>query len=337
MASKIQVLSVSLNGSGDFRTVQEAVDAVPPNKKQRFLIRIAPGIYNQPVYIPKNKTMITLLGDSPEDTVLTWSNTAASIKHPLASSIIGTGTFGSGTVIVEGEDFIAQGITFENAAPKGSGQAVAIRVTADRSAFYGCRFLGWQDTVYLHYGRVYIRDCYVEGSVDFIFGNATVLLEHCHIHCKADGFITAQQRTDPNDSSGYVFLRCTITGNGSSTPYMYLGRPWGPHARVVFAFTYMDACIKPEGWHNWDKKENEKTAEYHEYKCYGPGSDTSQRVSWARKMSDAISVQFLSPRFVDTASTWLSTAKIEQTPFIPTPLASMLTALANSKGSICCL
>lgn len=320
MATKI--LKVAQDGSGDYKTVQDAVDAVPANNKQRVLIHVAAGTYKQPIYVPKNKKMISLLGDHPETTILTWANTATNIQHHQVASVIGTGTFASGTVIIEGEGFIAQGITFENAATQGSGQAVAVRVTADRSAFYNCRFLGWQDTAYLHYGRIYIRDCYVEGSVDFIFGNATVLLEHCQIHCKSSGFITAQQRTQATDTTGYVFLRCTITGSGSSTPYAYLGRPWGSYARVVYAYTYMDACIKPEGWNNWDNPDNEKSAEYYEYRCYGPGSGTSKRVTWAKQMKDEEIGQFISLSFVDVQSNWLSTAKIAEVPFVPLPLSS---------------
>ncbi|GKC59148.1 pectinesterase 31, partial [Tanacetum coccineum] len=105
------------------------------------------------------------------------------------------------------EDFISENITFENSAPEGSGQAVTIRVTADRCAFYNCRFLGWQDTLYLHYGKQYLKDCYIEGSVDFIFGNSTAMLEHCHIHCKSGGYITAQSRKSCQETTGYVFLR----------------------------------------------------------------------------------------------------------------------------------
>lgn len=212
--------------------------------------------------------------------------------------MIGTGTFGCGSVIVEGEDFIAENITFENSAPQGSGQAVAIRVTADRCAFYNCRFLGWQDTLYLHYGRQYLRDCYIEGSVDFIFGNATALLEHCHIHCKSAGFITAQSRKSAQESTGYMFLRCVITGNGG-TSYSYLGRPWGPFGRVIFAYTWMDACIKPAGWHNWDKAENERTACFYEYRCFGSGSSHSNRVTWCRELIDEECDQFLAHSFID--------------------------------------
>lgn len=293
-----KVLVVAQDGSGHFTNVQAAIDTVPLRNNERITIDVLPGVYRQPIYVPKTKNMITLRGFCAEDTVLTWNNTATRIEHHQATSVIGTGTFGCGTVIVEGEDFIAEGITFENAAPEGSGQAVAIRVTADRCAFYSCRFLGWQDTAYLHYGKHYLRDCYIEGNCDFIFGNATVLLEHCHIHCKSQGYITAQSRKSAQESTGYVFLRCVITGKGGN-PYMHLGRPWAPFSRVVFAYTWMDACIKPVGWNNWNNPENERSACFYEYRCSGPGSDPCKRVSWSRQLMDDEALQFISHCFID--------------------------------------
>eukprot|EP00252_Welwitschia_mirabilis_P022489 TRINITY_DN609_c0_g1_i3.p1 TRINITY_DN609_c0_g1~~TRINITY_DN609_c0_g1_i3.p1 ORF type:complete len:321 (-),score=40.35 TRINITY_DN609_c0_g1_i3:249-1211(-) len=289
---------VSQDGRGHFTTVQEAIDSVPLRNCHRVIIEILPGTYRQPIYIPKTKNLITLRGFNAEDTVLTWNNTASSINHHQPASLIGTGTFGSGSVIVQGEDFIAENITFENSAPQGSGQAVAIRVTADKCAFYGCRFLGWQDTAYLHSGKHYLRDCYIEGSVDFIFGNATALLEYCHIHCKSPGFVTAQSRKTSQETTGYVFLRCTITGNGGNS-YIHLGRPWAPFARVVFAYTWMDACIKPEGWNNWGKPDNEKTSCFYEYRCSGPGSNSCKRVCWARQLMDEEALEFVTPHFID--------------------------------------
>ncbi|GLJ51089.1 hypothetical protein SUGI_1087580 [Cryptomeria japonica] len=291
-------LVVAQDGRGDFSTVQDAIDAVPLANRDRIVIEILPGVYRQPVYVPKTKDFITLRGFCAEDTILTCKNTATCIEHHQAARVIGTGTFGCGTVIVEGHDFIAEGITFENASPQGSGQAVAIRVTADRCAFYSCRFLGWQDTAYLHYGKHYLRDCYIEGSVDFIFGNATALLENCHIHCKSQGFITAHSRKSAEESTGYVFLRCIITGSGGNC-CMHLGRPWAPFGRVVFAYTWMDACIKPEGWNNWNKPENERSACFYEYRCSGPGSDPSKRVHWARQLMDDEAAQFVAHYFVD--------------------------------------
>lgn len=293
-----RVIRVAQDGTGDYRTVQEAIDVVPLCNKCRIVIRVSPGVYKQPVYVPKTKNLITLAGLRPEDTVLTWNNTATKIDHHQAARVIGTGTFGCGTAIVEGEDFIAENITFENSSPEGSGQAVAIRVTADRCAFYNCRFLGWQDTLYLHYGKQYLKDCYIEGSVDFIFGNSTALLEHCHIHCKSAGFITAQSRKSSQESTGYVFLRCVITGNGGAS-YTHLGRPWGPFGRVVFLYTWMDVCIKHVGWHNWGKAENERSACFYEYRCFGPGSCPSKRVTWARELVDEEAEQFLMHSFID--------------------------------------
>ncbi|KAL9233749.1 hypothetical protein vseg_008705 [Gypsophila vaccaria] len=293
-----RVIRVALDGSGDHCTVQDAVDAVPLGNTCRTIIRLSPGVYKQPVYVPKTKNFITFAGFSPENTIITWNNTATNIQHHQTSRLIGTGTFGCGSLIIEGEDFIAENVTFENSAPQGSGQAVAVRVTADRCAFYNCRFHGWQDTLYLHYGKQYLRDCYIEGSVDFIFGNSTALLEHCHIHCKAEGFITAQNRKSSQEHTGYVFLRCVITGNGKAS-YAYLGRPWGPFGRVVFAHTYMDQCVRHEGWHNWDKCENERSACFYEYRCFGSGSCPAKRAGWARELIDEEADQFLMHSFVD--------------------------------------
>ncbi|KAL1291528.1 hypothetical protein HN51_060052 [Arachis hypogaea] len=308
----VKVITVSQDGKGDYRTVQEAIDAVPVGNTRRTVIRVAPGIYRQPVYVAKTKRFITLAGIFLEDTVLTWNNTATRIQHPKGEKVIGGGTFGCGSTIVEGEDFIAENITFENSSPQGSGQAVAMRVTADRCAFYNCRFLGWQDTLYLHYGKQYFRDCYIEGSVDFIFGNSTALLEHCHIHCKSQGFITAQSRKSPHETTGFVFQRCVITGNGGRE-YAYLGRPWGPFARVVFAFTYMDPCIQLAGWNNWGNADNEKTACFFEYRCFGPGYCRSKRVKWAREEAE----QFLLHSFIDPEANkpWLAQRMAFKVPY----------------------
>ncbi|RLN39381.1 pectinesterase 31 [Panicum miliaceum] len=248
-----RVLQVAPPGKGDgeaFPTVQAAVDAVPLGNRARVVIRLAPGVYREPVYVAKTKNFITVAGaEGPEATVVSWDNTATRIKHSQSSRVIGTGTFGCGTFIVEGEDFIAENITFENSAPQGSGQAVAVRVTADRCAFYNCRFLGWQ-----HF------------NVPFLLPGQ--------------------------------MLRCIITGNGEAG-YMFLGRPWGPFGRVVFAHTFMDRCIKPSGWHNWDKSENERTACFYEYRCSGPGSRSSNRVAWCRQLLDVEAEHFLSHTFID--------------------------------------
>ncbi|CAA7395019.1 unnamed protein product [Spirodela intermedia] len=276
-------------GDGVYPTVQDAIDAVPLRNTVRTTIVIPPGVYRQPLSL-----LLSLL------------------LQP--SRVIGTGTFGCGSTIVEGEDFIAENITFENSAPQGSGQAVAVRVTADRCAFYNCRFLGWQvrlssslDTLYLHHGKQYLKDCYIEGSVDFIFGNST-----------SQGFITAQSRKSAQEPTGYIFLRCVITGNGSSA-YASLGRPWGPFARVLYAYTWMDSCIKPAGWHNWDKPENERSACFFDLmggifllfflcRCSGPGSCQNERVPWCRELDEEEAEQLLMHTFIDpdNENPWLA-------------------------------
>ncbi|MFS7970882.1 putative pectinesterase [Helianthus anomalus] len=154
----------------------------------------------------------------------------------------------------------------------------------------------------------WVADCYIEGSVDFIFGNSTALLEHCHIHCKSAGYITAQSRKSSQETTGYVFLRCVITGNGG-TQYSYLGRPWGPFGRVVFAYTYMDACIKHHGWNNWGKTENERSACFYEYKY--------KRVTWARELVDEEADQFLMHSFIDPNSErpWLAQRMALRVPY----------------------
>ncbi|KAH0853499.1 LOW QUALITY PROTEIN: hypothetical protein HID58_093111 [Brassica napus] len=296
------------DGSGDYLSVQDAVDSVPLGNTCRTVIRLSPGIYRQPVYVPKRKNFITFAGISPEITVITWNNTASKIEHHQASRVIGTGTFGCGSVIVEGEDFIAENVTFENSASEDklwrleSLQTVVPFITvAFLAGSLDVCFIAngeVQDTLYLHHGKQYLKDCYVEGSVDFIFGNSTALLEHCHIHCKSQGFITAQSRKSCQESTGYVFLRCVITGNGESG-YMYLGRPWGPFGRVVLAYTYMDGCIRNDGWHNWGNAENERSACFYEYRCFGPGSCSAGRVTWSRELMDEEAGHFLHHSFVD--------------------------------------
>ncbi|KAE8699681.1 Pectinesterase 31 [Hibiscus syriacus] len=302
-----RVITVSQDGHADHKTVQDAVDAVASNGTTRTIIRISPGTYRQPVFIPKDKNLITIVGVRAEDTILTWDNTATKNEHHLDESVIGKGTFGSGSVMVVGDDFIAENVTFENSAPEGSHQAVAFRVTGDRGAFYSCRFLGWQDTLYLHQGRHYVRDCYIEGNIDYIFGASTALFEHCHLHCKSPGFVTAHKRITAEETTAYVFLRCVITGNGEPG-YSFLGRPWEPFARVLFAFTFIDKCIKSEGWNNWEDPEKEKTVCFYEFRCFGPGAHRNERVAWSKELNNEEAEVFLVHKFIDTdpEHSWLA-------------------------------
>ncbi|XP_024534848.1 probable pectinesterase 53 [Selaginella moellendorffii] len=181
-------------------------------------------------------------------------------------------------------------------------QAVALRISADMAAFYDCNFHGGQDTLYDHKGRHYFKRCFVQGSVDFIFGYGRSLYKDCHLYSIANktGAITAQKRTIRNMNSGFSFVNCSITGSGR----IYLGRAWGDRSRVVYSYTYMDALIAPQGWQNWNHPERNRTVFFAQYECSGPGAKTSQRVAWARTLTFEEAQPFLDTDFIH-GETWL--------------------------------
>jgi pectinesterase len=198
---------------------------------------------------------------------------------------------------VQGPNFTAENITFENTTPREDKvQALAMYVEADRAVFRKCRFLGWQDTLRADaprggLGRQYYADCYIEGHVDFIYAGGTAVLDRCHIHVKADGYITAAS-TPEALPFGYVFLDCKVTAGPGVQKGFYLGRPWRPFAATAFLRCELPAQVRPEGWHNWGKPENEKTARYAEYKSTGPGAHPTSRISWARQLTEAEAAAF---------------------------------------------
>ncbi|HUR98465.1 MAG TPA: pectinesterase family protein, partial [Pyrinomonadaceae bacterium] len=250
---------VAADGSGNARTVQEAVDKVPANNKHRVVIRIRPGTYVEQVRVPVDKPFISFVGESADRTKITFS-----LSNKAAGS-----TSASYSVYIGGHDFRAENISFENSFGKGS-QAVAVLVEADRAVFKKCRFLGWQDTLYAKNGRQYYEDCYIEGAVDYIFGQAAAVFEKCLIHSKGDGYITAPMRFAADEPSGFVFLNSTLTSE-NTTDGIYLGRPWRDYGRTIFINTEMNAAIRPEGWHHWEPH-REKTAFFAEYGSTGKGS-----------------------------------------------------------------
>ncbi len=281
-ASKIETflvpirLTVAADGSGEYRTIQEAVMAVRDFMQVPAVIFIKNGIYKEKLLIPSQKTNLTLLGESQEGVVITYGDYSGDAeKHS---------TYTSATVRVQGNDFTAENITFENSAGR-VGQAVALHVEGDRATFRHCRMLGNQDTLYLalENSRQYYQDCYIEGTTDFIFGSSTAVFERCLIHSKLNSYITAAS-TWPRQPFGLVFLDCKLTAAPEATK-VYLGRPWRPHARTVFIHTEMGAHIRPEGWQNWGKASNEATAYYAEFGSTGPGATTNGRVQWARQLT----------------------------------------------------
>ncbi|WP_114778762.1 pectinesterase family protein [Botryobacter ruber] len=273
---------VAKDGSGSFTTVQEAIDAVPDFRKTPTTIFIKNGVYKEKLVLPASKTGVKFIGESVEKTILTHDD-YASKKNRFGEEM---GTTGSSSFFVFGDEFSAENITFENSSGP-VGQAVAVRVDGDKVMFTNCRFLGFQDTLYPHgeKSRQYYRNCYIEGTVDFIFGWSTAVFENCEIYAKkGDGYLTAAS-TQEGAPYGFVFINCRLTGNAPANSY-YLGRPWRPFAKTVFINTYMGNHIKPEGWHNWGKPEAEKQVLYAEYNSTGPGAAPGKRVKWAKQLTE---------------------------------------------------
>ncbi|HMG33737.1 MAG TPA: pectinesterase family protein [Blastocatellia bacterium] len=273
-------ITVAADGTARFKSIQEAVMAAPTGTPDKpVIIRIKPGVYKELVYVQHEKRFVRMIGEDANRTILTYGLYAGIVGHdgkPI-------GTFRTPTVTIDADDFIVENITFENSAGP-IGQALAVRVDGDRVTFRNCRFLGWQDTVFINRGRQYFEDCYIAGHVDFIFGGSTAFFQHCHIHCLKNGYITAASTPD-NQKYGFVFSNCTITAEpGVKT---YLGRPWRAFSSVVFLSTEMCDAIRPEGWHNWDQPEREATVRYGEYKSRGAGAAGPVRVKWSKVVSES--------------------------------------------------
>jgi PelA/Pel-15E family pectate lyase len=292
-------LTVAADGSGDVRTVREALEKVPENNKTRFVILIKKGVYREQIRIPANKPYISLIGESADATRLSFD-----INNKRAGT-----TSAAYAVYIGGHDFYAENITFENSfdypanLKAGGTQAVAVLSEADRLVFKNCRFLGWQDTLYAKSGRQYFENCYIEGHVDFIFGQAAAVFEKCTIHSKADGYIAAPMRFAADEPSGFVFIDSKLTGAGTEKG-VYLARPWRAFGRTVFLDTEMGAHIRPEGWNNWGSAENEKTAYFAEYNSKGPGAKTEARVKWIHQLTKEESKQFETANFLKGRDGW---------------------------------
>jgi pectinesterase len=311
-------VKTGIEATSEFPTIQMAMDhhpfagIGPDGRAGRVYIEIAPGTYHERVIITQNHTNITLLGmgKSPADVVITNSLNAKQAG----------GTFFTETVEINGAGFEADNITFENTAGN-TGQAVAAAVRADRSIFKHCRFLGHQDTLFADYGRQYYVDSYIEGGVDFIFGNAPAVFDHSEIHANAPGHLTAQSRTSPDQTTGYVILNSRVTsGIDHTTPELAakavtsLGRPWRPYSRVVYINTELSADVTPQGWHEWSKVSGETQAYYAEFHSTGPGANPSARVPWSHQLSASEAKQFQPAIFLAGSDHWNPEAEAKKLP-----------------------
>ncbi len=272
---------VAADGSGNFKTVQEAIQAVPDFRNKVTVIFIKKGIYKEKLILAASKKNVKFIGESLNETILTYDDYAQK-KNTFGEE---KGTSGSSSFYIYGEGFSAENITFENSSGP-VGQAVAVWAGGDKSVFTNCRFLGFQDTLYTYGGnnRQYYKNCYIEGTVDYIFGAATAWFENCILFCKKQGYITAASTADTT-RYGYVFNNCKVKGDAPINSF-FLGRPWRPYAKVVFLNCDLPELIRSEGWNNWGKASNEQTAYYAEYKNKGKGADTKGRANWSHQLSE---------------------------------------------------
>ncbi|XP_050368742.1 putative pectinesterase 11 [Argentina anserina] len=282
------LITVDQSGKGDYKKIQEAIDSVASNNAELVFIRVEPGVYEEKVTVPADKPFITISGTKAVDTVIRWNDSGEIFESPTFS--------------VQASDFVGRYLTIQNTYGAGA-KAVALRVSGDKAAFYGCSILSHQDTLLDDTGRHYYNNCYIEGDVDFICGNAASFYEKCHLHSLSQGIgaITAQRRMSPAEETGFTFFGCKVTGVKTAV----LGRPWGTYSRVVFAFSYMTSAVLPQGWENWGNSVDElSTVYYGQYKCSGRGATTSKRVEWARDLTSEEVEPFLTKDLID-ANAWI--------------------------------
>ncbi len=310
-------LHVAQDGSGDYRSLGEALQAIGMDNTEPVTIYLHKGIYKEKLVI--ERPYITLRGDGADQSIITYDHYARMVMPDSSNR----GTFRTQTLLVNTHDFTAKDITIENSSGCGKevGQAIALYVDGDRNSFYHCKILGSQDTLFtgplppfpyqpggftgpLEFaprknGRQYYYQCFIKGDVDFIFGSATAYFEECELFsCKYDddpsasnpedqkkyGYITAAS-TPEGQEYGYVFDRCRLISNCPPNS-VYLGRPWRNFARTVFIRCEMGDHIRCEGWHDWNKPEAHHTVFFGEYKSYGPGANPLGRVGFSRQLTD---------------------------------------------------
>ncbi|KAJ1418778.1 Pectinesterase, catalytic [Sesbania bispinosa] len=285
-----RIVRVRKDGGGDFTTVTEAVNSIPSGNKRRVVIWIGIGEYREKIRVDRSKPFVTFYGEKNNHNIPIITYDATALQY---------GTVDSATVTVDSDYFVAVNVAFVNSSPmpdeKSVGaQALAMRISGDKAAFYNCKFIGFQDTLCDDTGRHFFKDCYIQGTYDFIFGNGKSFYLTSTIKSVAKGLsvITAQGRESMTQDTGFTFVHCNITGIG----YMntYLGRAWKRSPRVIFAYTYMDSLVNARGW----------TVYYGEYRCMGPGATSSGRVKFQKILSYEEAKPFLSMAYIH-GQNWL--------------------------------
>ena len=280
-------LVVARDGTGQFRNVADAIEVCRAFMDYHKVIFVKKGTYKEKLVIPQWLTNIEICGEDRDQTVITWddhANITADITPLTAQGEQKKiGTFRTFTLKIQGSRITLKNITIENNSAR-LGQAVALHTEGDQLTFVNCRFLGHQDTIYTGNAktRLYFRDCYIEGTTDFIFGPSTAWFENCDIFCKANSYITAAS-TPQDVAYGYVFNNCRITAD-AKVDKVYLGRPWRDYGYTLFMNCDLPRQIRPEGWHHW-REEAKQTARYLEYNNHGEGAATDKRAAWSRQLT----------------------------------------------------
>lgn len=296
----VSLITVAQDGSGDFTKIQDAVYACPAFPYEKVTIYVKNGVYNEKVRIPEWNNNVILKGESKENTMITFDDNFSKINLGRNS------TFYTSTLLVEGDDFSASNLTIKNVSGD-KGQAIALSVTGTRAKISNCTILGNQDTLYLSgkNAKQYFKDCYIEGTTDFIFGGATALFENCVIHSIKSSYVTAASTPEGVDF-GFVFKNCKLTAEPAANA-VYLGRPWRIYAKTAFINCELGKQIKPEGWENWSKPDAEKNTFYAEYNNSGEGFQPKKRVTWShqltKKEADKYSIENI---LKDTVANWYS-------------------------------
>nr|CAD1837397.1 unnamed protein product [Ananas comosus var. bracteatus] len=308
---------VAKDGSGDYRTISEAIAAAAAAaaaRRKRFVIYVKEGVYDENVRVTYDVPNLVMIGDGVDRTVVTGSRSVGD----------GSTTYSSATFSVAGDGFIVRGITFENTAGPQMYQAVAACVESDLAVFYQCSFRGYQDTLYVFSRRQFYRECDIYGTIDFVFGDAAAILQSCNLYIRRplDGqmnSVTAQGRSDPNENTGIIVHGSVVAAAAdlravSGAFKSYLGRPWGSYSRTVFMKTLMDGSIDPAGWLPWSGSFGLNTLYYGEYLNSGAGADTSRRVRWPgyHVMSTVEALQFAVRTFL-AGGAWIVAAGVPVT------------------------
>ncbi|HET9430613.1 MAG TPA: pectinesterase family protein [Chitinophagaceae bacterium] len=300
------ILTVARDGSGDYRTIQEAINAIRAYSPVPITVRIRNGVYHEKVVVPSWVTGVTFIGESRENTIITHDDFSGKFNAKGADTLMNKtkfSTFTSYTMWVQGNDITIQNLTIRNTAGR-VGQAVALHVDGDRFVHKDCNLLGNQDTLLTanDSSRQYYTNCLIEGTTDFIFGPATALFQQCTIKSLSNSYITAASTTK-GKKYGYVFLNCKLVANNEAQK-VFLGRPWRAYAQTVFINCEMGKHIRPEGWDNWRNPENEKTAFYAEYKSFGEGASASSRVKWSHQLSAKEAKKYTSHKILAGHDNW---------------------------------